>query len=247
MSDDPTEDHSYSEGEGFDEPYEGFDLDPPELEVDPEEVDPVDSRALTDLLDRRQVPRDRVDAEELLDVGLAYMQINRFEQATDTLERVAQVTDDPLLEQEARVNKGAAHARLEEYDAAVGAYREALRIDDKSEHAATAETNLAYALWESGRTEQALEHAERAVEVDPRFGQAWYNRGFFLAERGLYEDAVNCFDNAIRLDFRTPEVLEEKAAALEALGRDEDAEDLAEEAEELRKRAEQELVERQRE
>ncbi|PSQ00686.1 hypothetical protein BRC94_05495 [Halobacteriales archaeon QS_5_70_17] len=247
MSDDPTEDHSYSEGEGFDEPYEGFDLDPPELEVDPEEVDPVDSRALTDLLDRRQVPRDRVDAEELLDVGLAYMQINRFEQATDTLERVAQVTDDPLLEQEARVNKGAAHARLEEYDAAVGAYREALRIDDKSEHAATAETNLAYALWESGRTEQALEHAERAVEVDPRFGQAWYNRGFFLAERGLHEDAVNCFDNAIRLDFRTPEVLEEKAAALEALGRDEDAEDLAEEAEELRKRAEQELVERQRE
>lgn len=247
MSDDPTEDHSYSEGEGFDEPYEGFDLDPPELEVDPEEVDPVDSRALTDLLDRRQVPRDRVDAEELLDVGLAYMQINRFEQATDTLERVAQVTDDPLLEQEARVNKGAAHARLEEYDAAVGAYREALRIDDESEHAATAETNFAYALWESGRTEQALEHAERAVEVDPRFGQAWYNRGFFLAERGLYEDAVNCFDNAIRLDFRTPEVLEEKAAALEALGRDEDAEDLAEEAEELRKRAEQELVERQRE
>jgi tetratricopeptide (TPR) repeat protein len=247
MSDDPTEDHSYSEGEGFDEPYEGFDLDPPELEVDPEEVDPVDSRALTDLLDRRQVPRDRIDAEELLDVGLAYMQINRFEQATDTLERVAQVTDDPLLEQEARVNKGAAHARLEEYDAAVGAYREALRIDDESEHAATAETNLAYALWESGRTEQALEHAERAVEVDPRFGQAWYNRGFFLAERGLHEDAVNCFDNAIRLDFRTPEVLEEKAAALEALGRDEDAEDLAEEAEELRKRAEQELVERQRE
>lgn len=247
MSDDSTEDHSYSEGEGFDEPYEGFDLDPPELEVDPEEVDPVDSRALTDLLDQRQVPRDRIDAEELLDVGLSYMQINRFEQATDTLERVAQVTDDPLIEQEARVNKGAAHARLEEYDAAVGAYREALRIDDESEHAATAETNLAYALWESGRTEQALEHAERAVEIDPRFGQAWYNRGFFLAERGLHEDAVNCFDNAIRLDFRTPEVLEEKAAALEELGRDDEAEDLAEEAEELRKRAEQELVERQRE
>ena len=240
MSDEPTDDHQYSAGEGFD-------LDPPELEVDPEQVDPVDSRALADLLDEQQLSTDRVDAEELLDVALSYMQINRFEQATDALERVAQVTDDPRLEQEARVNKGVAHGRLEEYDAAIGAYREALRIDDDSDHAATAETNLAYALWESGATEQALEHAERAVEIDPRFGQAWYNRGFFLAERGLHEDAVNGFDNALRLGFRNAEILEEKAAALEQLGRDEEAEELSEEADELRQRAEQELVESERE
>jgi tetratricopeptide (TPR) repeat protein len=246
MSDEPTDDHQYSAGEGFGDPYEGFDLDPPELEVDPEQVDPVDSRALADLLDEQQLSTDRVDAEELLDVALSYMQINRFEQATDALERVAQVTDDPRLEQEARVNKGVAHGRLEEYDAAIGAYREALRIDDDSDHAATAETNLAYALWESGATEQALEHAERAVEIDPRFGQAWYNRGFFLAERGLHEDAVNSFDNALRLGFRNAEILEEKAAALEQLGRDEEAEELSEEADELRQRAEQELVESER-
>jgi tetratricopeptide (TPR) repeat protein len=141
------------------------------------------------------------------------------------------------------VNKGAAHAELEEYDEAIGAHQEALHIDDESEHAATAETNLAYALWEAGRTEQALEHAERAVEIDPRFGQAWYNRGFFLAERGLNEEAVDCFDNALRLDFRTPEILEEKAAALEGLGREDEAERLSEEADELRERAEARMVE----
>jgi tetratricopeptide (TPR) repeat protein len=242
MTDDP-ENHSFSEGQGFDDPYDAFDIDPPELEVDPDQVDPVDSRVVTDLIDREQFPADAVDAGKLVDVGLDYVRINRHEQATDTFERAASYADDERIEQEAWVNKGVAHAELEEYDAAIGAYREALSIDDESEHAATAETNLAYALWEFGRTEEALEHAERAVEIDPRFGQAWYNRGFFLNERGLAEDALNSFDNALRLGFRNAELLEEKAVALEQLGEDERAEEVAEEAEQLREQQEEKLVE----
>jgi tetratricopeptide (TPR) repeat protein len=242
MTDEPR-DHEFSEGQGFDDPYDAFDIDPPELSVDADEVDPADSHALTDLLDEGNVATDAVDAEKLLDVGLEYVQINRHEQATEAFERTARFADDPKIEQEARVNKGVAHAELEEYDAAIGAYREALSIDDDSEHAATAETNLAYALWEFGRTEEALEHAERAVEIDPRFGQAWYNRGFFLNERGLAEDALNAFDNAIRLGYRSADLLEEKAIALEQLGEDERAEEVVEEAEQLRAENEQQLME----
>ncbi|PSP74929.1 hypothetical protein BRC81_17300 [Halobacteriales archaeon QS_1_68_20] len=242
MTDDPDDGHDFSEGQGFDDPYEGFDLEPPELAVDPDEVDPVDSRVLADMLDERQVPAEEVDAEQLLEVGVEYVRINRFEEATEALERAARFAAADRIAQEAWVNKGAAHAELEEYDAAEGAYREALRIDDDSEHAATARTNLAYALWESGRTEQALEHAERAVELDERFPQAWYNRGFFLLERGLAEDALNCFDNAIRLGMRNPGILEEKARALEEMGEYDEAEEIAEEAEQLRMDAEQELV-----
>ncbi|MFC6757091.1 MULTISPECIES: tetratricopeptide repeat protein [Haloarcula] len=243
MTDREREDHQFSEGQGFDDPYEGFDLEPPEFEVDPDKVDPVDSRVLTDMLDRRNVSSDAVDPEQLLDVGLEYMHINRHEQAAETFERVAQFSEDDRLKQEAWTNKGAAHAQLEEWDAAIGAYKEALTYDEESDHAATAETNLAYALWESGRTEQALEHAERAVEIDPRFGEAWYNRGFFLLERGLAEDALDAFDNAIRLSFRNADVLEEKARALEELGEYDKAEELAEEVEEMRDEAEQQLLE----
>ncbi|PSQ31863.1 hypothetical protein BRD06_00620 [Halobacteriales archaeon QS_9_67_15] len=242
MTDD-RDDHEFSSGQGFDDPYEGFDIDPPEFEVDPDQVDPVDSRVLADELDERNIAANEVDADRLLDVGLSYIAINRYEQATDALERAARYADDESVEQEAWTNKGAAHAELEEWDAAIGAYREALDIDDDSEHAATAETDLAFALWNSGRTEQALEHAERAVEVDPRFAQGWYNRGFFLLERGLAEDARNAFDNAIRLGFRNAEIIEEKARALEELGEDERAEELAEEADELRQEAEAEMME----
>ncbi|MGZ0747917.1 MULTISPECIES: tetratricopeptide repeat protein [unclassified Haloparvum] len=238
-----TSDHEFSSGQGFDEDYEEFDLEPPELKVDTSKVDPVDTRVVSDELDQRNIASDEVDIDQLIDVGLSYMGINRFEDATESFDRAAQFAEDDSLEkQEAFVNKGAAHAELEEWDEAIGAYQEAIRVDDDSEHAATAETNLAYALWEFGRHEQALEHAERAVEIDPRFAEAWYNRGFFLLERGLAEDAVNAFDNAIRLGNRNAAVLEEKARALEEAGQMEEAQEVAEEAEELRDDKEEQIV-----
>ncbi|ELZ11596.1 hypothetical protein C479_07026 [Halovivax asiaticus JCM 14624] len=264
MTDDAGDDrHRFSEGAGFDDPYDEFDLDPPELDVDPGKVDPVDSRAIADLLDERQLTNEDIEAEEVLDVGLNYMQINRFEQATETFERAARFTEDDRLAQEAWTNKGVAHAELEEWDEAIGAYREALNIVEQteiettedetsntrsaSEHAATAESNLAFALWEYGETAQALEHAERAVERDPRFGEGWYNRAFFLQERGLSEEALRCIDNAIRLGMRSSQVLEEKARILEDLGEHEEAERVADEAEERREEAEQQLIDDQQE
>ena len=245
MTDDPERDaHEFSRGQGIDEDYAEFSLDPEELAGDPSQVDPVDSHALTDLLDEHNISADEVDVEQLIEVGLSYMGIKRFEEATEAFERAARFADEESLDaQEAWVNKGAAHAQLEEYDQAIGAYQEALRIDDDSEHAASAETNLAYALWEYGRTEEALEHAERAVEIDPRFPQAWYNRGFFLSERGLYEDAVDAFDNALRLGMRNADILEEKALALEELGEQEAAQEAIEQADEIRAAAEDELTE----
>jgi tetratricopeptide (TPR) repeat protein len=259
MTDRERDDHEFSEGQGFGDPYEGFDIDPPELDVDTDKVDPVDSRVVTDLLDEASIPDEAVDADELIDVGVSYVRINRHEQAAETFERAARFADHLAVEQEAWANKGAAHAEMNEWDAAIGAYREAIAIAEETdterdperasqgaaseEHTATAETNLAYALWESGQSEQALEHAERAVERDPRFAEAWYNRGFFLLERGLAEDAVDAFDNALRLGFRNAEILSEKARALEETGEYEKAEEVAEEAEELRKRAEEDLVE----
>lgn len=236
-------DHPFSEGEGFSGDYDEFDLDPPELGVDPSKVDPVDSRVVTDTLDKHNIGSDEVDASELLDVGLNYMQINRYEQATEAFDRAAQFAEDDRVEQECWVNKGVAHAELEEWDAAIGAHREALHIDDESEHAATAETNLAYALWEFGDTSQALEHAERAVEIDERFAEGWFNRAFFLSERGLSEEALHCIDNAIRLGLRNAKVLEEKAEILEELGEYDEAEEIAEEANEMLEEAEQRLVE----
>ncbi|MFC3477817.1 tetratricopeptide repeat protein [Halobacterium litoreum] len=237
-------DHEFSEGQGFDDPYEGFDLDPPELEVDPDQVDPVDSRVVTDNLDQRAINDDEVDADELVDVGLSYLGINRHEQAADAFERAARFTDDEDLEQEAWVNKGIAHGQMEEWDEAVGAHREALFVAEDGDFEAEAHTNLAYALWEFEEDEEAFYHAEKAVRANDRLPQAWYNLGFIENERDRHEQALDALDNAIRLGFQQADVYEEKSRALEALDREEEAAEVAEQAEEIRERKEQELVDR---
>ena len=215
-----------------------FDLEPEEFVVGPDAVDPVDDHALTDLLDERQIPTDQVDVQSLIDVGLSYTSINRYEEATETLERAVQFAEEDSEEaQEALVNKGVAHAELEEWDEAIGAYESALHIDERTEFAAVAETNLAYALWESGQHDRALEHAERAVEIDERLPQAWYNRGFFLNERGQAEDALFWLENAERLGMREADLLEETASALEELGEYEAAAEVEDEVAELRRQS----------
>jgi tetratricopeptide (TPR) repeat protein len=234
--------HEFSSGQGFSEPYEGFDIDPPELEVDSDMVDPVDSHVVADLLDEEHVVPEDVDADALIDVGLNYMEINRDEQAVDTFERAARFADDDGVEQEAWVNKGIAHGELEEWDAAISAHREAIHVDDDGEFAALAHTNLAYALWNFGEDEAAFKHAEDAVRIDDRLSQAWYNLGFIQVERGHHEDALECLDNAIRLGFRQADVYEEKARALEGLERDEEAAEVRETAEELREEEEERFL-----
>ncbi|MFB6114257.1 MAG: tetratricopeptide repeat protein [Halodesulfurarchaeum sp.] len=234
--------HEFSSGTGFDDPYEGFDLDPPELEVDLDEVDPVDAHVLTDVLDERQIPSGRVDADALIDVGLNYLEINRDEQAVDTFQRAAQFAEEETTEQEAWVNKGIAHGELEEWDAAISAHREALHVDEDGEFAALAHTNLAYALWQFGEDEKAFQHAEDAVREDQRLPQAWYNLGFIQVERGHFEDALECLDNAIRLGFRQADVYEEKARALEGLERNEEAAEVRETAEEIREEEEERFL-----
>ncbi|MFB6153793.1 MAG: tetratricopeptide repeat protein [Halodesulfurarchaeum sp.] len=240
--DDPEDDHEFSSGQGFEAPYEGFDLEPPELAVDPDEVDPVDSHVVTDLLDERNVISEEVDADRLLDVGVNYLEINRHEQAADTFERAARFADDDTTRQEAWVNKGIAHAELEEWDAAISAQQEALFVDEDGEFVAQAHTNLAYALWEFGEDEKAFQHAEDAVRQDDRLPQAWYNLGFIQVERGHHEDALECLDNAIRLGFRQADVYEAKARALEALERNEEAAEVRETAEEIREEEEERFL-----
>ena len=95
MTDEPERrSHEFSEGQGIDDDYEEFTLDPEQLQGDPSQVDPVDSHALTDLLDEHNISSDRVDVDELIEVGLSYMGIQRFEEATEAFERAARFADE---------------------------------------------------------------------------------------------------------------------------------------------------------
>ena len=63
--------HRYSEGQGFGEPYDGFDLDPPTYRVNGRLVDPADDHALAELVDEAGIDPEAVDPAALVEVGLA--------------------------------------------------------------------------------------------------------------------------------------------------------------------------------
>ena len=64
--------------------------------------------------------------------------------------------------------------------------------------------------------------------MDERFAEAWYNKGFFLNERGLFDQAVYCLDNAIGLGYRSVNVLQEKLRSCDALGDYEEGQKISE-------------------
>ena len=43
---------------------------------------------------------------------------------------------------------------------------------------------------------EALACYERALEINPRFAEAWFNRGFDLLRTGRLEEALACFEQA---------------------------------------------------
>lgn len=216
--------------DGFDGVYdERFEISEEFLDEEIKEI--ADSRFLDEYVEGKE-PED-VDIESLLDIGIEYISINRFEQAIETFERILHIESE---NQEAWINKGHAHAEIGEYERAIGAYKEALRIDDSNREASKALINLSYAEYEKG-TGNPLEKANKALRVDERMPEAWYNKSFFLNQEGRHEEALRCAENAISLGFR--EATEEKIKALEELGRHE-------EAEKIRKREMEREKERER-
>ena len=64
---------------------------------------------------------------------------------------------------------------------------------------------------------------DKALEIDPNFAYAWYNKGLVLIELENYREAIECFDGAVKcLDSAEKEkialVLFGKATALDSLG-----------------------------
>jgi tetratricopeptide (TPR) repeat protein len=74
---------------------------------------------------------------------------------------------------------------------------------------------------EHSRYDEAIEAFEKAIEINPRDADAWYNKGIILAKKDVarYDGAVDCFDVAIHLDPNNAELWYNKGIALGCLGK----------------------------
>jgi tetratricopeptide (TPR) repeat protein len=46
----------------------------------------------------------------------------------------------------------------------------------------------------------AIARYDEAIDIDPYYADAWYNKGSALEKLGKYDEAIRCYDNAIDID-----------------------------------------------
>jgi tetratricopeptide (TPR) repeat protein len=71
---------------------------------------------------------------------------------------------------------------------------------------AISETNLAVALHEDGRHEQAIEHYRRAITLQPDYAPAYSNLGVTLRSIGRVDEAIATYETGLRLAGGSPDL-----------------------------------------
>lgn len=84
-------------------------------------------------------------------------------------------------------------------------------------------TVAAHCKSELKRNLEAETLLRKAVEVDPGYAPAWFNLGFLIQKRNDHEEALRCFDKAIRFQEKMDRAHYGRALSLIALDRPEEA------------------------
>lgn len=112
------------------------------------------------------------------------------------------------------------HQQQGDHPRAVGAYRKVLALDEKQP---LAHNNLAWLLMDDAATrEDALRHARRATELQPKVGAYWDTLGWIQHQLGDNQAALEALSKAVQSS-RDPGVYEHLARVHSALGNGDEA------------------------
>ncbi|GAB4350787.1 MAG: tetratricopeptide repeat protein [Candidatus Abyssubacteria bacterium] len=119
----------------------------------------------------------------LYNLGVAFIRKGWFHQAAQTLEQSRSAHPDFLA---TRLNLALVYHRLKRYDEAISEHREVLRLDPRR---ATSYGDLGRIYLERGELGLALEHLNRALDIQPDLTPALIDRVLVSAQMGRYGDA----------------------------------------------------------
>lgn len=91
---------------------------------------------------------------------------------------------------------GLYHQNGEQFDNAIKAYDEALKINP---NLLEAWYNKGLALGKLGKHEDAIKTYDEALKIEPNDHEVWLNNGVALGKLGKFEDAVKAFDEALKI------------------------------------------------
>jgi tetratricopeptide (TPR) repeat protein len=145
--------------------------------------------------------RYKPDSEELhYNLGKLFSIQDNWQPARKAFEAALRVNPSYL---EAIDALGFALEALGEDAAAIAKYHEAIALNDKrGGRFASSHVNLSAYYNRTGEPHKALEHAKRALELDPYSDRAWFQKARADERNGTLEDAVDALNQAISLNGR---------------------------------------------
>ena len=92
--------------------------------------------------------------------------------------------------------RGAAFAKLDQFDSAIASYKKALKIQPNQ---ADAHNNLGCALKAQGKIDEAIRVLNKALELNPSYPDPYNNMGNVLKDKGRVNDAMEYYNKALSI------------------------------------------------
>jgi len=114
-------------------------------------------------------------------------------------------------------------ARITKRRESISLYEGALKIAREAEKELETEYLQGKIALVDEKWEDALNHFERVVIVNPKFFKGWHYKGFALYELGKYVESIECYDKALEINPQYAEAWSNRGNLLYELGRYEEA------------------------
>jgi len=128
-----------------------------------------------------------------LNLGMAYVDENRLEEAIDQFQEVLKMEPNHTA---ARTNLGLALSRKGALSEAIEEYEKVLQLDPDS---ADAHCNLGGAFLQANRFPEAIEQYEMALKLDPHDVTAYVSLGLALDQEGRASEAIEQDEQALKI------------------------------------------------
>jgi tetratricopeptide (TPR) repeat protein len=164
--------------------------------------------------------------------GIALMQLERNEEAIACFDNLLASDKSkgqlmhPVQISAILKNKGVTLKKLERYGESVVCFNEAIALNPEDDEAVIKRDN-ALADQHRARAHQYVDNMVKQQSFD------WCQKGIVLYQQGRNEEAIACYDEAIKLNLEGSNVWLNKGDALKKLGKDKEAEKCFAKAKEL--------------
>ncbi|HWN10912.1 MAG TPA: tetratricopeptide repeat protein [Pyrinomonadaceae bacterium] len=150
-----------------------------------------------------------------------YIDRKEWPKALDALRKVTALNPHPNFLSAIYTMMGMVHTRARNQEAAIKAFKEAIRLNANAEFA---HLFLGTALMLSNRFEEAIDAISRALELEPRLLHGNFYLGYLYAKLEKWDKAIDAYNAETESHAQSPEAYQELARLLIRLGDENEAE-----------------------